>query len=950
MASKSVATLLEREHELAELHHVLREAQDDRGQIVLIEAPAGLGKTSLLWATFDTAASMGFASLRTRASELEHDFPYGCMRRLLEPMIAGTAGAERDRLFEDAAALALPLFAAGSPVTAASAGNGAFAMLHGLYWLLNNLARDRPVALFVDDLQWSDLESLRFLSYLESRLDGLPVAVFATVRSRENVTTDLARLSAQPEVKVLRIEPLSVEAAAALCELELGTTVDHDFAVACHGATGGNPFFLQTLLREAKELRFLTNASEAARVRRIGPAAVARAVLLRLSAAPPAATTLVRSIAVLGDAASVVDAARLADLSEDEAARVADLLAGLGILKATDGLEFAHPIVRHAIYDDIGNHERARAHARAARILAERGADDERIAAQIVKSEPMGEPTRVDLLRRIAARALAQGAPAAALAWLKRASAEPPPLALRPEVLLELGSAELRLGMPDALSHLQEATAALRNPLLLTIAAQQLANALSMSGDADGAVATLASAVPVVEPQDRERAFILEAELAAKAQQTGPETRAKIAARLTRYQNLTGESPGERLVLASLAFEKARASESEREAVKHIERGLAGGSLFRQQPDVVGPFYALVVGLLATDALELGQTALEQALVDARARGSIPALAFLTVHRGWFSLRSGDLVLAEADARTALDLMTAHDIRLGARFALALLVEALIEIGQVAQAEEALRTSGLAAEIPLGLASNNLFEARGRLRIARGNPRAGLDDLIEFGRRDQLWGAANPIASRWRSTACLALRDLGDVEGARQMAAEEVARARRWGAASGLGIALRALALSDGGAASIDLLTEAVGVLERSPAKLEYARALTDLGAAQRRANRRAEARSTLEQGLKLARLCQAGTLAERADVELRAAGGRSSDPSRNRLQQLTVSERRVAELAAKGHSNPQIAQALFVTRKTIETHLGHIYSKLEISGRAALAGALADEGREVPG
>lgn len=127
MASKSVATLLERERELAELNNVLRETQDDRGQIVLIEAPAGLGKTSLLWATFDTAASMGFASLRTRASELEHDFPYGCMRRLLEPMIAGAAGAERDRLFEDAAALALPLFAAGGGVAAQNAGNGAFA-------------------------------------------------------------------------------------------------------------------------------------------------------------------------------------------------------------------------------------------------------------------------------------------------------------------------------------------------------------------------------------------------------------------------------------------------------------------------------------------------------------------------------------------------------------------------------------------------------------------------------------------------------------------------------------------------------------------------------------------------------------------------------------------------------------------------------------------------------
>jgi DNA-binding NarL/FixJ family response regulator len=174
------------------------------------------------------------------------------------------------------------------------------------------------------------------------------------------------------------------------------------------------------------------------------------------------------------------------------------------------------------------------------------------------------------------------------------------------------------------------------------------------------------------------------------------------------------------------------------------------------------------------------------------------------------------------------------------------------------------------------------------------------------------------------------------------MAAEELERARRWGAASGIGIALRAMGLVEGGPTSIDRLSEAAVILQRSPAKLEYARALTDLGAAQRRANRRAEARPILQDALDLARRCGARSLEERAETELRAAGGRSSDPTAVGISQLTVSERRVAELAAKGHSNPEIAQRLFVTRKTIETHLGHIYSKLDISGRAELARALA--------
>ena len=941
MTPQDVPTLLERERELQELGQALSEAQHERGQFVLVEGPAGLGKTSLLRTTLHTAASTGFTCLRARASELERAFSYGCVRQLLEPTIARASSAERDRLFEGAAALAKPLFAddAATP----PAPDSAFSMLHGLYWLLNNIARHEPVALCVDDLHWSDAESLRFLGYLAQRLDGLPLVVLASACTRENVTADLARLFAGPETKVLRLEPLSIQATSALCEIRLGTQVAPDFATACHGATGGNPFFLETLLREAKDLRFLTETREASRVRRFGPAAVARAVLLRLASAPPAATALVRAVAVLGDGASVIEAGRLAEISEDEAARVADLLVTLAILKPAQDLEFAHAIVRQAVYADIGSHERTRAHARAARILADLGATEERVATQIAEAEPNAEPERVELLRRVATSALARGAPAAAVVWLRRALAEPPSPSTRPNVLMELGSAELRVAAPETAEHLAAAVKELRQPELLTTVVLQLANALTMRGDADHAVATIESAVVVVEPENFELALILEAELAAKAQQASHEARVAAAKRLARHGNLKGVTPGERLILASLAFERARESESASEAVLHIERALAAGGLYgEQQPDVVGPFYALVIGLLDTDALDLAARFLEQALADARKRGSIPAMAFLIVHRGWFSLRGGAVADAEADARMALELLTTHDIRLGTRFALALLLEAQIECGQVEAAEQALLSSGLGTEIPPGLANNNLIEVRGLLHLALNRARAGLDDLLEFGRRDLLWGAANPLASRWRSRACLALAALGDNEGARRMAAEELERARRWGAASGIGIALRALALVEGSTTSIDHLSEAAAVLQHSQAKLEHARALTDLGAAQRRANRRAEARTTLQNALDLARRCGARALCERAETELRAAGGRSSDPTAIGLSQLTVSERRVADLAAKGHSNPEIAQRLFVTRKTIETHLGHIYSKLDISGRTELGRALA--------
>src|SRR5689334_5486221 len=138
---ESGATLLERERELQELRDALGAAQAERGQFVLIEGPAGLGKTSLMRAALDGGSALGFQCLRARASELERDFPYGCVRQLLEPLISRASAAERERMFDGAAALAMPLFARAGVAPPDSSPDSAFAILHGLYWLLNNVAR-----------------------------------------------------------------------------------------------------------------------------------------------------------------------------------------------------------------------------------------------------------------------------------------------------------------------------------------------------------------------------------------------------------------------------------------------------------------------------------------------------------------------------------------------------------------------------------------------------------------------------------------------------------------------------------------------------------------------------------------------------------------------------------------------------------------------------------------
>ena len=186
---------------------------------------------------------------------------------------------------------------------------------------------------------------------------------------------------------------------------------------------------------------------------------------------------------MLGDGASLTETARLAGIAVDDAARAADLLVSLTILKPAEGLEFAHPIVREAVYADIGRRERStstrpcRRNPRGVGRIA--GA---RIAAQIVEAEPAGDPDRVDLLRRVAADALARGAPGAAVAWLRRALAEPPAPACKAEVLLELGSAEYRHGSPESVDHLAAAVELTREPELLARAARWLGLALDDVG------------------------------------------------------------------------------------------------------------------------------------------------------------------------------------------------------------------------------------------------------------------------------------------------------------------------------------------------------------------------------------------------------------------------------------------------------------------------------------
>jgi DNA-binding CsgD family transcriptional regulator len=177
---------------------------------------------------------------------------------------------------------------------------------------------------------------------------------------------------------------------------------------------------------------------------------------------------------------------------------------------------------------------------------------------------------------------------------------------------------------------------------------------------------------------------------------------------------------------------------------------------------------------------------------------------------------------------------------------------------------------------------------------------------------------------------------------ARALAAEEVKLSQTHGGPRARGVSLRAAGLVEGGTRGIELLRHAVTVLENSGARIEHARALADLGAALRRAGHRADSREILRTALDLAHRCGAHALSERARTELIAAGGRPRRLVLTGLDSLTASERRVAQLAAAGLANRDIAQQLFITTRTVEGHLTHVYQKLDITSREQLTDAFA--------
>ena len=400
------------------------------------------------------------------------------------------------------------------------------------------------------------------------------------------------------------------------------------------------------------------------------------------------------------------------------------------------------------------------------------------------------------------------------------------------------------------------------------------------------------------------------------------------------------DSPAARLGLAQLAMEDVMAGRSAAAAASTAERALAGGRLLTEETAESAAALTAIVALMVADGIDAACDMLDLAIEDARHRGSAVGFVHASTFRACAAVRAGAVADAEAHASAA---MAAQERPIPPLLPLqvGVLLDVHIERGELDAAELVLVEQDCAGPVSDVYQASHLLEARGRLHAACGRHDEALADLLDAGRRQLQHGMVNPAFLPWRSAAALAHLALGDRDAALALAGEEVALAERFGAPRALGIALQAQGLILGGTQGLAMLEQAAGALAGSPARLDAARAAVTLGSALRRANRRADARGQLVAGLDAAQTCGATALAATARSELEACGVRPRGPRFSGADALTASEQRVARMAATGMANREIAQALFVTTRTVENHLARAYGKLSIHSRGELAAAL---------
>ncbi|WP_283244446.1 AAA family ATPase [Microbispora sp. H11081] len=917
--------LLHRDKELDVVDDMLAGLSDGRPAVLVIQGTRGSGKTRLLHAAL--ARRPGGVVLSARGHADERSFAFGVVRQLFDPMMSGAGRAEAG-----APAAVLDANAHAPAMTAVpydgSAPGVPATLLDDLYRATRSLTAGQPLIIAVDDLNHADPQSAQWCSYIARRLDGLPIAMILTCDAEDRTAGETVRdILTLPYARSLRPSPLCRNCAATLIGSVLGASVDDEIVAACHDLTKGNPLLLLETAARLAAADVLPERAELPRVLRIGAIALSETVLEWVAGRYPSLLTLLQSLAIIAPYAGLETAAMLAGYGAVAAEEAGQALAGAGLLEGSPPQRFTHDLVQSTILARMDPRARDEMHRRAASLLHRLGSPPKRPARHLLSASPTGDPWAVSVLREAAREAVSENAWEDATRYLHRALATAKGPAIL-QVTAELGAVEMHLDIPACLRHLRAVTvlagdvgerADSLSPFATTLLTLNSPEAASAFCD----IARGFDDDPAGRLADRREALL---RLSAQALLTGQSYGSRAAMRLLGAESGAGAGAQDYLATAALSC-AARG--------RHRERTLA---LARRCLDGGGPIPpTLVVALLWAGRVDEAAYWSEQVAADARANASTTGQALAVTLLSDIAYRRGELRASLAHAREAiLFARGSHALGLHAA-AVSCAARVLLERDELDVAH-ALFDEVAAREPVHPFLHGALLEAQGRVAVARGDVREGLRALLEAGRQLLSAGVVNPACGGWRGQAALAYLRLGQRVAARRLAEEELELARAWGAPYGIGRALSTMSATVEGGRRVDLLVEALTVLDGTEGGIERVRAMVRLGVALRASGDARRAHDTLSEAHALADGRGAVRLAALAERNLAGVGGRPRGGPAGGPSPLTAGEMRVTDLVLRGMSNLQVATELSISKRTVDTHLARIYRKLGIHTRAELA------------
>jgi DNA-binding CsgD family transcriptional regulator len=927
--------LIERDDEWRALAVALAGLDSGVGGVLTISAPAGLGKTTLLERAASSGTAAGHRVRSAAPGPQERHFAYGVMRTLLEAPLHDLDPVEQERLLDGAAAQAGQLLLSGT----VPGPDATTSIAHSILWLCAGLTDGgAPMMLVIDDGHWADRPSLEVISYLTRRVSDVPVLIVLAFRpDAPDAASDLLTLIGDGRfTQSLTLRPLTIAGSAELMRRS-APEASTEICRRCHEAARGNPWLVGELGQQiassgAASLSFPSGSGTQVR-------ALARDVISRrLAALSPGDRAVSAALAVLGERTHRHVVAAVAGRSPDEVSTARDALASAGLLRPdTRGL--AHALIGAAILEGLPNAECERLHHEAARALLSDGAPIDIVASHLLLCSPHGDSVATGVLRDAAAEATLRGAPHTAAAYLLRALEERGPDDDRGRLLALLAVATFDAGLPGARERLREALAQSDDHGSRVELLTRLATWYVLDASDDELSALLAREVA----DDHGPATRLALEVAALEMLIMvPERHAERAERLAALTDgVEAEPILRRAVMAHRAWLATEQGTPDAAACAEFARRALDGGLLLSEVGSRAGFHCCVRALIFSEQFREAEAAIIAMREDRAVRGSLRLQAGAAWYAAELAQRTGCVADAENDARLALDL-TPDDVNLFTGGAIEILVWALAERGAFAEAHELLRRHGLADEIGQQIWEIGILHSRATLALAEGDFPLAYDLATSAGALRLAQGRPNPVWTPWRATASLALAHQGRQSQAAALAVDELALAQRFGAAGPILAAMHAVAVAEPDDSKrrelceegLERLGSAGSVLERSRIQLELGHALARLG-------HRVQARHPLQLAMAVADRTGATLVAERSRRELVATGLRPRRAQTGGVGALTPRQRQVCELAASGKANRAIAQQLFVSIKTVETHLAAAYEKLGVDTRQALVDAL---------